>query len=155
MGRLFCIVRAMISYLLWNICSWPRSDMVDVGWLFLYFSRHRQKWQPPVAPHLQTHGHWKWSLTVPGLPYSRYLDIQGCAADATKETTPLYCVGDTSGEQKPALLLCPPPPPIGCGTGLPPCPTPSFLGWQHSSLPALLRSFEPALAVTQCLQLVI
>lgn len=160
MGRLFFIVHAMISHLLWNICSWPRSEFK--AWLIqndcLCISKALATRSPPgmdrndkhLWHHLQTHGHW--SLPVAGRPYSRYLDIQDCAAAATKETTPLYCIGDTPGGQKPALLLCPPSP-VGCRAGLPHTLILEVTTFKFASLAEeLWASFG---CHTQCLQLVI
>lgn len=96
-SRLFCIVHAMISYLFWNICSCPRSEIRD-GWcrmiasvfLRLWPQAHLQAWTEMATTTCGTTlaNPWSHIRTAPcstWLPYSRDLAIQDCAAAATEE----------------------------------------------------------------------
>lgn len=161
MGRLFCIVCAMISYLFWNICSCPRSE-IRHGWCGMIASVFLRLW--PQA-HLQA---WTDMATTCGTtlanPWSHITNCSLPVPNCPTADTWIYRV----------VLLLPPKKKLGCvvleillegkaqlcsffallpflwDTGLSFFlgPNPSFLGWRHSGLLALLRSLEPDLAVT-------
>lgn len=159
-SRLLCIIHAIISYFFWNICSCPRSD-TRYGWYRMIVSKalatltssHAQKEQLPVAPHWQScSAKVKLLHTTSWWLYIRPLDIKDCAGVATKEKIWLSHVGDRY-RWRAELSFVPSSPSspsnrMQAGLGFSLIPRNSFLGWQDSGLPALLRSLEPVLAVT-------
>lgn len=143
MGRVFCIVHAMISLLLWNACSRPRGELRH-GWCRMVVSVFLRLWpqgHPPAWTEMTTT--CGTTLTIPWslILASSWITLQQVwmyrivlVLPPKKQLHHIVLEIILGAE---VLLLCPPPP-MGGRAGLPPCPKPSFLGWQCSSLPGAL-----------------
>lgn len=140
MGRLFCIVRAMISYLFWNICSCPRSELrhgccrtTASVFLRLRPQAHLQTWTEMATTCGTTLANpWSHIKTAPCqylIALQQTLGYTGLCCCCHQLKTRLRGMGDTAGGQSSALLLLRLPPlPMGCRAGFPPWPEPLILG---------------------------